>query len=92
MNQTVDKNKVITEREICVVSPIEGHVLFHKLQGIHNEEYMTIQEVIDEAKKSEYFNLTFIIICESELSGTIYRYNNYGKDEVVVCGEMGGYA
>ena len=32
------------------------------------------------------------MIAESGLDGVVYRYNNYGKGEIVECGTTRGYA
>ena len=42
---------------------------------------LTLNDCVKKAKEKGYKDGTILVISESWLSGTIYRYNNYGKQE-----------
>lgn len=53
-----------------------------------DKTYFSLKEVLDGLNKDGHY----LIIVEGPLKGEIYRYNNYGKQEVYRVGEMCGYA
>ena len=54
---------------------------------------ISFQDMIDEIEAKEHSKVShFIMIAEFGLSGKVYRYNNYGKGELLECGETSGYA
>lgn len=50
--------------------------------------YFSLKEVLDGLNKDGHY----LIIVESPLHGEIYRYNNYGEQEVYLIGKTCGYA
>ena len=53
---------------------------------------LTLNDCVKKAKEKGYTSGTILVISESWLSGTIYRYNNYGKQEWYKVGSMVGFA
>lgn len=51
------------------------------------EDFISLKEISDKAPEE-----CITVIAESHLSGAIYRYNNYGKNEWQLIGTMLGYA
>ena len=49
----------------------------------------TFDEVVEVARKNGYENGTILLIAESPLSGTVYRYGNYGAYWVEIGSTMG---
>lgn len=74
---------------------IEGMQIVQELGKENNEHYpdfLTLQLVADYIKKYDDTIICPILICESPLSGVIYRYDNYGNGEWQLVGTMIGYA
>ena len=60
----------------------------NKLYGVAiNEDFVTLKQISDESPEE-----CITVIAESPLSGTIYRYNNYGDKKWQLIGTMLGYA
>ena len=60
-----------------------------------NGKYYEInfQDMMNEIEAKENSKISsFIMIAESGLDGVVYRYNNYGKGEIVEIGTTIGYA
>ena len=53
---------------------------------------LTLNDCVKKAKEKGYKDGTILVISESWLSGAIYRYNNYGKQEWYKVGSMVGFA
>lgn len=54
---------------------------------------ISFQDIIDEIEAKHNAKVShFTMIAEFGLSGKVYRYNNYGKGELLECGETRGYA
>lgn len=53
-----------------------------------DKPYFSLEEVLDGLNKDGHY----LIIVESPLHGEIYRYNNYGGQEVYLIGKTCGYA
>ena len=53
-----------------------------------DKPYFSLEEVLDGLNKDGHY----LIIVESPLHGEIYRYNNYGEQEVYLIGRTCGYA
>lgn len=51
----------------------------------------TFDEVLEVARNNGFENGTILLVAESPLNGTVYRYGNYG-DYWVKIGETMGYA
>ena len=89
--QLVEKSigQIIKEPEECWFDAIEVKVIRNNiLYGANIEkDFITLKEISDE-----HPNECITVIAESPLSGAIYRYNNYGKQEWQLIGTMLGYA
>lgn len=69
--------------------------LFNDIEPDYENNCMkgiTLNDCIEIAKKKGFKNGTVLVISESYLSGTLYRYNNYGKKEWYKVGSMVGFA
>lgn len=53
-----------------------------------DKPYFSLEEVLDGLNKDGHY----LIIVEGPLHGEIYRYNNYGGQEVYLIGKTCGYA
>ncbi len=54
---------------------------------------ISFQDMINEIEAKHNDKVShFIMIAEFGLSGKVYRYNNYGENELLECGETRGYA
>lgn len=53
-----------------------------------DKPYFSLEEVLEGLNKDGHY----LIIVESPLHGLIYRYNNYGGQEVYLIGKTCGYA
>lgn len=81
--------QIIKEPEECWFDSAEVKIIRNNiLYGIDNEsDFITLKEISDEHPEA-----CMTVIAESPLSGAIYRYNNYGKQEWQLIGTMLGYA
>lgn len=59
---------------------------------IYDGDEMTFNDIVDIAKAMGYTNGTILLICESALKGSVYRFNNYGENEWIEIGSTKGYA
>lgn len=69
--------------------------LFNNIEPDYENNCMkglTLNDCLEKAKEKGYKNGTMLVISESWLGGTIYRYNNYGKNEWYKVGSMVGFA
>jgi hypothetical protein len=89
--QLVEKSigQIIKQPEECWFDAIEVKIIRNNiLYGANIEkDFITLKEISDE-----HPNECITVIAESPLSGAIYRYNNYGKQEWQLIGTMLGYA
>lgn len=72
------------------------HIVFDKkcvefFPDLRRELDTTFDEVLEVAKKNGFENGTILLVAESPLNGTVYRYGNYG-DYWAKIGETMGYA
>ena len=81
--------QIIDKPEDCWFDSIEVKIIRNNiLYGVNiDKDFITLKEISDEHPE-EFMT----VIAESPLSGTIYRYNNYGKKEWQLIGTMYGYA
>lgn len=81
--------QIIDKPEECWFDIFEVKVIKNnKLYGIAiNEDFVTLKQISDESPEE-----CITVIAESPLSGTIYRYNNYGDKKWQLIGIMLGYA
>lgn len=84
IGQTIDKP------EECWFDQIEVKIIIDNTTytNITSDDFITLQEIANIFPK----NSCITVIAESPLSGAIYRYNNYGKNEWQLIGIMLGYA
>ena len=62
-------------------------IIDDKLYNTNREkDFITLKDISDKEP-----NKCITVIAESPLSGAIYRYNNYGKREWQLIGNMLGY-
>lgn len=89
--QLVEKSigQIIKNPEECWFDAVEVKVIRNNiLYGINiKKDFITLKEISDKHPDS-----CITVIAESALSGAIYRYNNYGKQEWQLVGTMLGYA
>ena len=83
IGQTIDKP------EECWFDFVEVKIIIDdKLYNANwKKDFITLKDISDKEP-----NNCITVIAESPLSGTIYRYNNYGKREWQLIGNMLGYA
>lgn len=81
--------QIIDKPEECWFDIFEVNVIKNnKLYGVAiNEDFVTLKQISDESPEE-----CITVIVESPLSGTIYRYNNYGDKKWQLIGTMLGYA
>lgn len=81
--------QIIDKPEECWFDIFEVKVIKNnKLYGVAiNEDFVTLKQISDESPEE-----CITVIAESPLSGTIYRYNNYGDKKWQLIGTMLGYA
>ena len=81
--------QIINKPEECWFDSVEVKMIIDdKLYNANNEnDFVTLKNISDKEP-----NKCITVIAESPLSGTIYRYNNYGKKEWQLIGIMLGYA
>ena len=81
--------QIIDKPEECWFDIFEVSVIKNnKLYGVAiNEDFVTLKQISDESPEE-----CITVIAESPLSGTIYRYNNYGDKKWQLIGTMLGYA
>ena len=80
--------QIIDKPEECWFDIFEVKVIKNnKLYGVAiNEDFVTLKQISDESPEE-----CITVIAESPLSGTIYRYNNYGDKKWQLIGTMLGY-
>ena len=83
LGQTIDKP------QDCWFDAVEVKIIRNNiLYGVNiDKDFITLKEISDEHPEE-----CVTVIAESPLSGAIYRYNNYGKKEWQLIGNMIGYA
>lgn len=81
--------QIIDKPEECWFDIFEVKVIKNnKLYEVAiNEDFVTLKQISDESPEE-----CITVIAESPLSGTIYRYNNYGDKKWQLIGTMLGYA
>ena len=81
--------QIIDKPEECWFDIFEVKVIKNnKLYGVAiNKDFVTLKQISDESPEE-----CITVIAESPLSGTIYRYNNYGDKKWQLIGTMLGYA
>ena len=83
LGQTIDKP------QDCWFDAVEVKIIRNNILYRVNidKDFITLKEISDEHQEE-----CITVIAESPLSGAIYRYNNYGKKEWQLIGNMIGYA
>ncbi len=81
--------QIIDKPEECWFDSMEVKIIIDdKLYNANSEnDFVTLKDISDKEP-----NKCITVIAESPLSGTIYRYNNYGKREWQLIGNLLGYA
>ena len=81
--------QIIDKPEECWFDIFEVKVIKNnKLYGVAiNEDFVSLKQISDESPEE-----CITVIVESPLSGTIYRYNNYGDKKWQLIGTMLEYA
>lgn len=74
------------------IKAIFDEKVIHIMQGYEFDEPMTFGDILDKCIENGYEGGTILLITESYLSGTIYRYGNYGDDLWYEVGNMVGFA
>lgn len=62
------------------------------MQDFEFDEPMTFGDILEKCIENGYEGGTILLITESYLDGTIYRYGNYGDDLWYEVGNMVGFA
>lgn len=89
------KENIVLDEDIKIIFNETLINIFNDVEPDYENNCMkgiTLNDCIEIAKKKGYINGTILVISESWLGGTIYRYNNYGKNEWYKVGSMVGFA
>lgn len=89
------KEDIVLDEDIKIIFNDTLISLFNNVEPDYENNCMhgiTLNDCIEKAKEKGYRNGTILVISESWLRGTIYRYNNYGKNEWYEVGSMVGFA
>lgn len=89
------KENIVLDEDIKIIFEDTLIKLFNDVEPDYENNCMkgiTLNDCIEIAKKKGFKNGTILVISESYLGGTIYRYNNYGKNEWYKVGSMVGFA
>ena len=73
---------------LLVIDQIANDEVIKNNELLLDKPYFSLEEVLDGLNKDGHY----LIIVESPLHGEIYRYNNYGGQEVYLIGKTRGYA
>lgn len=73
--------------ELLVIDRFNDEVIKNN-ELLLDKPYFSLEEVLNGLNKDGHY----LIIVESPLHGEIYRYNNYGGQEVYLIGKTCGYA
>ncbi|MFR4530609.1 MAG: hypothetical protein ACLT5Y_03670 [Thomasclavelia ramosa] len=73
---------------LLVIDQIANDEVIKNNELLLDKPYFSLEEVLDGLNKDGHY----LIIVESPLHGEIYRYNNYGEQEVYLIGKTCGYA
>lgn len=94
----VSKNKIITEESIIILVQGQGHAdIYNDIEYDKNGNIKKNKWTLDRCLKYARKNLGYcggviLVICESYLSGSIYRYGNTNDNEWWKVGIMEGFA
>lgn len=86
---------VILDEDIKIIFEDTLVKIFNYIEPDYENNCMkgiTLNECIKIAKNKGYNNGTILVISESYLDGSIYRYNNYNENEWYKVGKMSGFA
>lgn len=89
------KENIVLDEDIKIIFNDTLINIFNSVEPDYENNCMkgiTLNDCIKIAKKKGYTNGTILVISESWLGGTIYRYNNYEKKEWYKVGSMVGFA
>ena len=88
MNTHRNDEQILTED----IKVIFDEKVIHIMQDFEYDEPLTFGDILEKCIESGYAVGTILLIAESYLSGTIYRYGNYGDDLWYEVGSMVGFA
>lgn len=88
MNTHRNDEQILTED----IKVIFDEKVIHIMQDFEYDEPLTFGDILEKCRESGYTVGTILLIAESYLSGTIYRYGNYGDDLWYEVGSMVGFA
>ena len=88
MNKHKNDEHIFTED----IKAIIGDKVIHIMQEYEFDELMTFGDILEKCIENGYVGGTILLITESYLDGTIYRYGNYGDDLWYEVGNMVGFA
>lgn len=74
------------------IKAIFDEKVIHIVQVFEYDEPMTFGDILGKCIDNGYEVGTILLITESHLDGTIYRYGNYGDDLWYEVGNMVGFA
>lgn len=89
------KDDIVLDEDIKIIFEDTLIRLFNNIEPDYENDRMRgirLSDCIKAAKERGYNNGTILVISESWLGGTIYRYNNYAKNEWYKVGSMVGFA
>ena len=92
--EKADKNTVLME-SIRIVFSDKCIELFNSIEPDYDNNCfkgITLNDCLEEAKKNGYKVGVIIVLSESYLSGTVYRYGNYSDNEWYTAGTLVGFA
>lgn len=87
MNTHRNDEQILTED----IKVIFDEKVIHIMQDFEYDEPLTFGDILEKCIESGYTVGTILLIAESYLSGTIYRYGNYGDDLWYEVGSMVGF-
>lgn len=91
----VNENTVLAEDITIIYDDDKVIKIFNNLEPDYENGRMkgiTLVDCLKTAKPKGYAHGTITVLSESYLSGDIYRYNNYGKNEWCLIGNLIGFA
>ena len=88
MNKYKNDEQIFTED----IKAIFDEKVIHIMQGFEYDKPMTFGDILEKCIENGYEGGTILLITESHLDGTIYRYGNYGDDLWYEVGNMVGFA
>ena len=88
MSKHKNDEQILTED----IKVIFDEKVINIMQDFEFDEPMTFGDILEKSIENGYVDGTILLITESYLKGTIYRYGNYRDDLWYEVGNMVGFA